>query len=221
MARGTWGSGGTDIHPLQVRISFQMGTVKAQTGFKLRDTSLTPANPQACAEDVADFVNDSMRVLLHTSEAFLGVDVLDMTTGEGGATSFANLNGTQGGTLDLYLPSYVTVPISLKGELRKRYGQGRMLWPLRGEAQQDSGTLSTGGLAAIQGIVDAMAARYLGSGSSSDYTLINTHGVIAPKPATPTAPAQPEVPPSWYDVTTIRVSRLTSFLRSRHVNVGS
>lgn len=221
MARGTWGSGGTDIHPLSVKISFQMGTVKAQTGFKLRDASLTPSNPQSCATEVADFVTTSMRPLLDQQYQFLGVDVLDMTTGEGGAVSFANLVGTHNAGDNGLLPTYVQVPVSLKGELRKRYGQGRMLWPVVLEAWNDKGVLNAGGVAALQGIVDAMAGRYLGAAGSTDYVLINTHGLIPPKPATPTAPAQPEVPPSWYDVTTIRLGRILSFLRSRHVNVGS
>jgi hypothetical protein len=221
MARGTWGSGGTDIHPLSVRIQFQMGTVLGQTGFKLRDTSLQPADPQEAADDVAVWVSASLVNVFHNTDRILGVDVVDMTTGEGGAHSFANLAGTIGGGLDAVSPSYLQVPVSLKGELRRRYGQGRMLWPVRYETMYDNNLLNATGVAALQGAIDAFQARYLGSGSSSDYTLINVHGQIASKAATPTTPARDAVPPSWYDVTTIRLGRIMSFLRSRHVNVGS
>jgi hypothetical protein len=221
MARGTWGSGLTDRHPLAVRVSFQMGTVKAQTGFKLRDSSMTPSNPQHCAEDVAAHVTAAWKPLLNGTENFLGVDVLDLTTSEGGSVSFGNLTGQHGEAAGGLLPTYVTVPVSMKGELRKRYGQGRMLWPVRIEQFQDNGQLSVIAVAAYQGILDAMTARYIGDNASSIYRLINTHGVIEAKGATPTRPAQPEVPPSWYDVQTLRLGRTLSFLRSRHVNVGS
>lgn len=220
MARGTWG-GTTDIHPLKVRIAFRLGTSNCQTGFTLRDSSLTPSNPQSCADDVGEWVTEAFRNIFSTSDQFLGVDVVDMVTGEGGAMSFANVFGTQALTAATTLPSYVQVPISLKGELRRRYGQGRMLWPVRHENFVDTDILSAGGVTGYQSVIDTMVTRYLGTGSSSDYTLINVHGDIAAKLATPTTPARPAVPPSWYDVTTIRLNSVLSFVRSRKQGVGS
>lgn len=221
MARGTWGNPNTEYHPLKVRIAFQLGLSLCQTGFTLRDSSLTPSNPQACADDVATFVTTNFRTIFSSEDTMLGVDVVDMVTAEGGAVSFSNTKGTVNIGAEARMPSFITVPVSLKGELRKRYGQGRMLWPVRAEVWNDNEQLNSAGVTALQGVVTAMAARYLGAASSSDYTLINTHGIIPPKPATATRPAQAEVPPSWYDVTTIRLGTITSFLRSRKAGVGS
>lgn len=221
MARGTWGSGPTDPHPLKVRISFILGTSKCMTGFTLRDSTLLgTADPQACADDVADWVNTNFKTLFTTQDRMDGVDVLDLVTGEGGGYSFADVTGTIVAADSNIVPSYITVPISMKGELRRRYGQGRMLWPVRGEGYISKDLLDATGVAAYQAVIDSFVARYVGSGSS-DYTAINAHGVIAARAATPTSPARAEVPPSWYDVTTLRLNTVLSFLRSRKQGVGS
>lgn len=220
MARGTWGGSG-DIHPLKVRIAFMLGTSQCQTGFTLRDSSLTPSNPQSCANEVADWVTDDFRNIFTVRDRFLGVDVVDLTTGEGGAVSFGNLVGTQNISEANTPPSYVQVPYSLKGELRRRYGQGRMLIPVRNEAWMDEDKLNPTGVISLQSVIDTMVTRYLGTGGSTDYTLINVHGIIPPKLATPTTPARPQVEPSWYDVTTIRLNSVLSFVRSRKAGVGS
>jgi hypothetical protein len=221
MAQGTWGSGGTDIHPLQVKISFRLGTSVAMTGFKLRDSSLTPSNPQACADEVADFVNASFRTILLTADQLIGVDVLDLTTGEAGGVSFSNVTGTIAASADQATPSFITAVVSMKSQLRRRYGQGRMLWPVRSEGHLSSDLLSPAVITAYEGVITEMSNRYLGAGGSTDYTLITAHGVIPPRAASPTAPARPEVPASWYDVTTLRLNTVPSFLRSRKQGVGS
>ena len=117
-----------------------------------------------------------------------------------------------------YLPSYVTAPLSLKGELRRRYGRGGMLLPVRTDEWVDQDTLTAGGQAAYGGFITAMTTSFMGSGT---YRLINAHSVIPPKAATPTTPARPEVPASWTDVTSIRLNTTVSFLRSRKVGVGN
>lgn len=220
MARGTWG-GNADIHPLKVRISFLLGTSQCQTGFTLRDRSLTPSDPQDAAEHVGVWVNDHFRTLFHNTDRMLGVDVLDMTTGEGGATSFSNLTGTSSAATTVLLPSYVQCTVSLKGELRRRYGQGRMLWPCRFEDGVTQDILNPSGVTLFQGVIDSFVARYMDDGVTDTYRAINTHGAIDPRPATPTTPARPAVPPSWYDVTTARLNTVVSFVRSRKQGVGS
>lgn len=220
MARGTWG-GGTDIHPLKVRISGSMGLTNWQTGFHLRDQSLTPVDPQDAAEHVAEWVTESFRTLFANTDRFLGVDVVDMTTGEGGAVSFPNLVGSLSIDATTQLPAFMQLPVALKGELRRKYGQGRMLWPIRHESWSNFSELNGSGVAAYQGVIDALVSRYIGSFPTNTYRLINVHGVIQPREATPTSPARPEVPPSWYDVTTVRLSTRPSFLRSRKEGVGS
>lgn len=221
MARGTWG-GNTEYHPLNVRITYTLGSAKCVTGFKLRhSTILGTGDPQEAAEDVGAWVNESYRTLFTTADRFDGVDVVDMTNGEGGGYSFNNVTGTINAAASNIVPSYITAPISLKGELRRRYGQGRMLWPVRGEGFITEDKLDATGVAAFQGVIDNMIARYLGAGGSSDYTLVNVHGLIAERAATPTSPARAAVQPSWYDVTTVRLNTSLSFLRSRKQGVGS
>lgn len=221
MASGTWGTGGTDSHPLNVRIAFQLGTSQCQTGFKLRKEGLNTVDVQEAATEVADWVNTSFRTIFVAQDRFLGVDVVDMTTGDGGAVSFSNLMGSMPSQPGERLPSYVQVPVSLKGSLRRRYGQGRMLWPVRYEGWVDEDVLNSTGAAALQAVITNLSGRFIGSSRSSDYRMINAHGVIAPKAATPTTPARPEVPPMWHDVTTARLATVMSFLRSRKAGVGS
>lgn len=220
MATGTWGPDG-DAEPLNVRISFRLGTSVCQTGFKLRDSSLTPVNEQDCAEDVQAWVESAFRNIFGPLDLFLGVDVVNMVSGAGGSVSFGNIVGTQSMTPAQTLPSYVMVPLTFKSSLRRRYGQGRMFIPVRNEGFVEADVLTAGGVTGYQSVIDTLTARYLGSGASSDYTLINVHGQIPPKLATPTTPARPAVPPSWYDVQTVRLNSVVSFVRSRKQGVGS
>lgn len=214
MARGTWGGTG-DIHPLRVRIAFTLDGIKAQTGFCLRDQSATPSNPQSCAENVGAFVESSFKTILGFVDRFDGVDVLDLTTGESGGFSFANTIGSLPHNHNQFLPSYVTVPVSMKSELRRRYGQGRMLLPVRPEEFSAKNVLNGDGVAAYNGLLSAMQTEYMSTPILKTYRLITVHGVIPPRAATPTAPARPQVEPSWYDVQTLRLNTTLSFLRSR------
>ena len=170
---------------------------------------------------MADWVTTSFRTLFSVEDRMLGVDVVDNTTGEGGAVSFANTMGTQNLTGASLLPSYVQCPVSFKGELRRRYGQGRGLWPVRFDGYVDKDILNAAGAAAFQGVIDTMTTRWLGLSGSSDYELINFHGLIPEKPATQTSPVRPAVQPSWYSVTTVRLNTVMSFVRSRKQGVGS
>lgn len=212
---GPWGNPLTQSHPLQVRISFTIGGVQCQTGFKLRDQSATASNPQHCAENVGAFCEANFRQLFQVEERLDGVDVLDLVTGEGGGYSFNNVTGTANTGGPTLMPTYVTAPVSMKGELRRRYGQGRMILPVRLEAWCDGTTLNGAGVAAINGFLTAMQAEYMASPVTKTYRLITAHGIIAPKAATPTSPARPQVEPTWYDVTTLRLNTRLSFLRSR------
>lgn len=214
MARGEWG-GSLQIHPLKVRISFTLDGVKAQTGFTLRDQSATPSNPQACAENVGAFVEANMRGLFLGSDRFDGVDVVDMVTGEGGGYSFNNITGSNPDNPDAATPTFMTVVVAMKGELRRRYGQGRMLLPFRNETWTTRQVANGSGVAAYNGFLAALSAEYMQNPVLKTYRLITAHGVIPPRAATPTAPPRPEVPPSWYDVTTLRLNTKLSFLRSR------
>ena len=96
-----------------------------------------------------------------------------------------------------------------------------MLWPVRSETHTDDELLNAAGVAAFTGVIDALTARYLGSIATTDFTLINVHGVLPPRAATTTRPARPEIPAMYYDVTAVRLRTALSFLRSRKAGVGS
>lgn len=219
MARGSWG-GALDAHVFKVKIAMSLDTNKFQTGFHLRDVGVQALTPQNVADEVTDFVNDSFRTILPIAVKVDGVDVVQMVSGEGGSTSPAGMFGTSNAGNER-LPLFVTVPVSLKGELRRRYGQGRMLWPMLWEGWSLNDVLTAQGVVAYQAVIDEMANRYVGNVIANDMQLINLHGVIPPKAATATRPAQPQVDPTWYDVTSIRLNTTLSFLRSRKAGVGS
>lgn len=219
MARGSWGGTG-DRHPFKVKISWTNGTNVAQTGFHMRATGVEIGSPQAIADEVADFCNDAFRTLLTVDSRILGVDVVDMVSYEGGSNSPANLTGSVQYIEESMEPDFICNVLTLKGELRTRYGQGRMFLPIAAEAYVARNRLNAAGTAAMQGVVDEMATRYVG-GSFAGYRLINVHGLIPARPATPTRPLRPEVPPTWYDVTSLRLNTNVTFLRSRKSGTGS
>ena len=219
MARGEWG-GTLETKPWQCKISWLVGLSQQQTGFHLRATALAFPSPTDVANEVADFANESFRTILANSDKLLGVDVVNMVTGEGGSVSFSNVMGTVAATT-FRPPSYVTANATLKGELRRRYGQGGMRLPVAAESFTNDDVLNSTGLAALQGMIDEMTSRYIDGGVMPSYVLCNVHGVLPPKAATPKRPARPEIPASWYDVTSIRLNSAVSFLRSRKQGVGA
>lgn len=212
--RGTWGDG-LSTHPLRVRISYTLDGIKAQTGFVLRDQSATPSNPQDCAENVGAFCNASFKTILSFVDRLDGVDVVDLTTGESGGFSFQNVIGSLPQNNANNLPPFITAPVSMKSELRRRYGQGRMLLPVRPEELTFKGDLNGDGVALYNGLIAAFQSEYMATPITKTYRLITVHGVIPARGATATSPARPEVPASWYDVQTLRLNTKLSFLRSR------
>lgn len=219
MARGTWGGVG-DRHPYKVNIKWTAGTSVQQTGFHMRATGAEIGAAQEVADEVADFVNDSFRTILTTDNRILGVDVVDMVSFEGGTVSPANLAGSIAYGEAGSTPDFIAVTTALKSELRTRYGQGRMFLPIIGEYMIDRNRLSAAGAAAIQGVIDAMVERYTGGGVFG-YRMVNVHGAIDARPATPSRPIRPAIPPSWYDVVSLRLNTNVTALKSRKSGVGS
>ena len=220
MARGTWG-GTLDRHPMQVRISYTNNTNIQQTGFYLRSAAGNITSPQEVADDVLPWVSTNFINLLGPSQRIVGIDVVDLVTKEGAGISLNNLVGSLNIAVgESRIPSGLCAVVNMKGELRTRYGQGRMFWPLVTETHIDGDVLNASGVAAMQGTIDALTARFTGN-TVTGHNLICVHGVIPPKAATPTRPAQEEVPPSWYDVGTIRLNTFVTYLRSRKAGVGS
>jgi len=119
------------------------------------------------------------------------------------------------------LPNFVAVNIALKTQRRKRYGQGRMFWPLRDENDVTGDSLITAAVTSFQGVIDALTSLYTGSEVTHDLLLCNAHGVIAPRAAHGSTPARPEIPPSWYDVGAVKLNTAVTMLRSRKVGIGA
>lgn len=220
MARGQWG-GFADRHPMQVRITWTNGTNQHQTGFYLRSAGVNVTSPDEVTADVEAWVRGSFRTLLAADQRVLGIDVVDMVTFEGGGSSPNDIVGTMSLASDSSkLPGALAAVINLKGELRTRYGQGRMFWPIVSESHVDKDIMNNTAVTLFQGVIDALATRFTGN-SVSGHNLICVHGVIPPRGATPTRPARDQVPPMWYDVTTLRLNTFVTFLRSRKAGVGS
>jgi hypothetical protein len=221
MARGTWG-GLTDPNLFKVAIRFQFANnFKGQTGFKLRDLAVQDNTCESVANAVVPWVNGSFRTLLNQLDTILAVDVIKMGTDEGFTHLFDNTHGTVTVAADVICPSYNAVNIALRTQLRKRYGQGRMFWPVRRDDDINMDTLNAQGLAAQQGALDALMTAFSGSVLTHDLVLVNAHKVIPPRAATASTPARPEIPPSWYDVESVKVNTAITSLRSRKVGIGS
>lgn len=220
MARGQWG-GGFDVRPRRCTISFRLGLSECKTGFHLRAATTEFPSEQDVANAVGDFATTNFRTILTTGDELLGVDVVNLMTGEGFSISYNNQPGTNASVGAGLLPSYVMSSVVLKGELRRRYGQGRMYWPVRPEGWVDADALNATGTAALEGVLTSFETRFVRPGASSGLIACNVHGVLPPMAATPSRPARPEIPASWYDVTSTRLNTTVSFLRSRKAGVGS
>lgn len=218
MARGPWGGTG-DFQPLKARISWQMGTNVAQTGFHLRGATFEFGGVEDAATAVLDWVDDNFRTLLDLTDTVLGVDVVNRVTLEGFSISPASMVGTLNAGANV-APDFMCNTVIMKGELRAKYGQGRMFWPQRWENHETNDVLNSSGIAAFQSVITALTTRFTGN-TVTGYNLINVHGLIPPRAATSTAPARPAVQPTWYDVTSLRLNNAVTFLRSRKAGVGS
>lgn len=219
MARGTWG-GALDRHPYKVRISWTDDVHILQTGFTLMSVGANVSSPEEAANAVLPWVDEKFKTLLLTTQRIAGIDVVDLTNLEGFAISPGAMVGTRAVGAASQVPSALAYVVSMKGELRARYGQGRMFWPIVTDNDFDGDLLSAAGIAAAQDVIDDLAARFIGN-TVGGHNLVNVHGVIPARAATPTRPARDEVPPSWYDVTSLRLRTVVTFLRSRKAGVGS
>lgn len=219
MADGQWG-GALQVHPLQIKISWLVGTNIQQTGFYLRAAAANIADSEEAATQVAQWVTDHFRNLLRVETRVVGIDATDLVTREGFTINPANQMGTAGGGAGETLPGFMAAVVTLKSAKRTRYGQGRMFLPVVNEDMAFGDVISPTSVPAFQGTIDELMDAFTGN-VLTGYNLINVHGVLPPRPATPSRPARPEIPPSWYDVQTARLNLPLTALRSRKAGVGS
>jgi len=219
MADGEWG-GALQVHPLQIKISWLVGTNVQQTGFYLRAAAANIADAEEAATEVAQWVTDHFRNLLRVEHRVLSIDATDLVRREGFTISPASQMGTAGGDASLTLPGFVAAVVSLKSAKRTRYGQGRMFLPVVNEGMVYGDVIAPTSVPAFQGTIDELVDAFTGN-TLTGYNLINVHGVLPPRPATGSRPARPEIPPSWYDVQSVRLNLPVTSLRSRKAGVGS
>lgn len=220
MARGNWG-GALDPNVFKVNLLFTMGASKCQTGFKLRDYGVQDNSAQDVAGTVAGVLVTGFKFMLSARDSWLGVDVIKMGTEEGGWDATGAGAGTNGVAANTELPNFICAAVTLKSEIRKRYGQGRMFLPLVDEVELDGNTVNAAGLSAVNAIITLITDNFTGSGLTHDLLLVNAHPALAARGA-PGAPGyRAAIPASWYDVVSLRVNSLATSLRSRKAGVGS
>lgn len=219
MARGPVGAGDGQTEVWDVKLKWVFNGSQMQTGFSLRKGAALLATEQDMANNVDTALRPTFRTLLATTATYLGVDVVNVVTREGASVSPTGVVGT---VSNVGLgPAFITAVLSLKGELRTRYGQGRMLLPVVSESFYDIETLSPGALAIINPFITALADTYIGAESGQEFVMVNHHGPLAAGRNAPRVPALAAVPATYYDVTSARLNTAVSFLRSRKAGVGS
>lgn len=211
MATGSWG-GALSQRVFRANIKFRHGGSDCQSGFHLRDVGVNTLSPEDVANEVYDFAKVQFRKLLHNADILQGVDVTNLVSTEGFSKSEVGITGIQPGT---QCPSYVTIPVALKGSIRKRYGSGRMLWPVPSTESLSGNALVGATATVLSEIAVDMAERFMGPSITTSMHLVHLHALL------PAFGTRPEIPATWYDITSIRVSSITSSLRRRKVGVGS
>lgn len=220
MARGTWGGGG-DPSIFKINILFLLGTSKCQTGFKVRDKLVQDNTAQEVADEARTQLLEPFRGLLAQTDSVLGFDVRKLGSDEGGWAPAAVGVGINNIALGDELPNFMCCNIQLKSEIRRRYGQGRFFLPIIIEDQVTGNVLSVQGVQAMQTFVDVVVDHFMPDDVANDLALVNAHPLLPARGAPGTPGARPEIPASWYDVTSVRVNTIVTALRSRKAGVGS
>ena len=218
MARGLVGTGSGQTSILDVKLTWVMQASRMQTGFSIRRGAAAAATEQDLANHVNTNLATSFRAILPMSAQFTGVDVVDVTTKVGAAVSTTNTPGTALGSL---APGFVTAVLSLKGELRTRYGQGRMHLPCMIDEWANYETITTAASDVYQTFVTALSNLYVGAEVGQEWVMVNHHPALAANRPNNTRPGVLAVPASWYDVTSIRLNPQVGTLRSRKQGVGT
>lgn len=220
MARGTWG-GALDPNIFRCTIRFRLGTQKCQTGFHLRDVGIQDNSEQDVAEEMQTQLLTIFRGILTTNDFIESWEAALLGGDTGYSLPEVNGAGTNAYAASTAEPSFLAACVALKSEIRKRYGQGRMFWPIANEPMVDGDVFSTTGVNVLTGVVNVFTDHFTGDPVTHDLLLVNAHGLL-PQRGAPGAPGyRPEIPPSWYDVLSLRLNTVVTSLRSRKVGVGS
>jgi hypothetical protein len=220
MARGTWG-GALDANIFKVNFRFYMGASKCQFGFKLRDAVTNDNSAQEVADQVRSVAADPFRALIPAVDGLEGIDVIRLGSEEGGWSPQALQAGTLGAAGENELPNFTSVAVTLKSEIRKRYGQGRFFLPLCVNSDKAGNNLQAAGVTRIQTFLDVLSDNFTGAPETHDLILVNAHPLLPARGVIGGSGYRPEIPASWYDVVSLRINSLVTSLRSRKAGVGS
>lgn len=211
MATGSWGGSG-DTRVFRVNVLFKKALQNCQTGFHIRDVGVNTLDPEDVADEAFTWATTQFIKTLHLVDDLIGVDVTNLATKEGFSKSASGVHGTNTGEA---APSFLMVPVSLKGSIRRRYGNGRMLWPVSSELFIAQNVLHPDGVTVFQTVIDDFVSRFMEGPLFGTMRLVHLHGPLAP------LGARPAVPATWYDITSVRLNTSLSSLRRRKVGVGS
>lgn len=204
----------------RVMIKYKVKDTLCQTGFKLRDVAVNDNDAGEVADAVTPWVHNSFRTLLATADEITAIDVFRIGGEEGIERILTGEFGTSGLPDTTQVPTFLAANVAFKTSRRKRYGQGRVFWPVRNENWVDNDKFNATAIGAYQGAIDALLTAFTGSTVTHDLLLVNSHGILPPRAATATTPARPEIPATWYDVETVKLNTVVTYLRSRKLGIG-
>jgi hypothetical protein len=210
-----------DPNIFRCTVRFRLGTSKCQFGFKVRDVVSNDNSEQDVAEAMQSALHDAVVGQLTTNDAVESWDAALL----GGDTGYSLPEVAGGGTVGYDAaaaePGFMAACIALKSEIRKRYGQGRLFFPLVHEGSVSGDVLSANGVSGVTAFVTAMTDNFIGSVIGHDLLLVNAHDVIPAHGQIGTPGYHPEIPRQWYDVLSLRLNTVVTSLRSRKAGVGS
>lgn len=218
MADGTMG-GALDAAVFRVRCGYLASGQHCQTGFHVRDVAVNDNSAQDVVDAVDTWFNGTFKAYLIDRDKLEYINVTKLFSEEGATKEYVNVSGGTGISDSSVAPTFLAINIAMKTQRRKRYGQGRMFWPIRDDRRFDDNILNATGIAAAQGVIDDLLAKF--TGVSADLHLCNQHLTLPARPATTTSPARPEIAPHWYDVDVVKLDTTVRALRSRLVGHGA
>lgn len=212
---GPWGGGIGSYRVFRVRIQFTHTEQKCSIGFHVRDVGVATLSPLNVAEKARDWANTHFKNILSTTDAVTSIDAVNLETAEG-YTIAQNVAGMSTGERAV---SGLMFPVTLVGGLRKRYANGRMMWPVAAENAIEGNTMAASAVAAYDAVAAGLQEAFMDDGVTATQRLVHLH---AAKPERPGKKGPlPAVPATWYDITAIKINRTTSWLSSRKVGHGT
>lgn len=218
MADGGMGGIG-DSSVFDIVISWLANGQHCQTGFSVRDVAVNDNDAQDVADAVDPFANGLFKGLLLATDRLLSVDVVKLFSEDSAHIDYVNVAGTNNPGSTTYLPTFIACQIAMKRQARKRYGQGRMFWPIRQDTWVDADQLTGPAITAIQSIIDDLKSKF--TGVSADLHLVNRTFTVAARPATSTTPARTAITNHWWEVDTLVLKTDVTAIKSRKVGKGS